>query len=702
MLSMSSLALLAACGGGDDEGTAFNTYLSRFAPPAPVAGTVLTVGFSGITGSTAAAAAALLSNPQYLQTRVTVEWLQGFDPNITTQPYALQSSGAAFAHAAGLTGAGKLIAMSDEHLTPEHEVFAGKTVTIDSNFDPGDEHGTSVASVALGNSAGFIGTAPGANLLFGTYATDQTLTSLGQRAIALDAVAWNNSWGYTGLYVNQAGFDAAFASPSGADYLATLDAYAARGVVVFAVSNVEAETNSGIMDGLPFLRPSLEAGWIAAVNGLPTFVNGAVQSVNLLSAPCLQAARWCMIADGSWNAAVGPGADYAFTTGSSFAAPQIAGALALLSEAFPTLTPHELRVRLLASAEDDFFTPDDRVELADGFFKGYSVLYGHGFLDIEAALRPIGAVTMSLADGGRIATDAPVLMTGSAFGDAVELALADTTVAVRDGLAASFVMPGQALTASARPGSQAGSLLAKSLSGNLAADRTSAPAALTNPFAAFSGPVMTLAAPDGSASAAVLVPQTGTDELGFTLTRALTDGPTRVELGLKLARDDGGLMSLGGDSAAAMASVALGVSQDLGNGAFMALSGEMGLTDLGGATAISDAASARFDAVKLTAGQSGIFAKGDRLSVGVGMPVAIAQGETVLNLPVTRDGRAAGFEAVALDLAPQDRQMDLEVTYQTALAAGLEMNLSLIHSDNFGNRAGMTDTAGALAFAFRF
>lgn len=705
LLSMSALAFLTACGGGGEgDGTDLSEYLSDFAAPAPVLSVVLTGGFSGITGSTAAAANLLLARPEYQNTSATLDWLRNFlgDQSISGRLYAMRSSGAAFAHAAGVTGDGQLIAISDEHLSPGHEVFAGKTVIVDSNYAPGDEHGTSVASVALGNSANFVGTAPDANLLFGTFRSDADLISLGQEALARGAVAWNNSWGFSGLYVNQDGFNSAFFGSSGRAYLDTLDAYAAQGVVVFAVSNTEDEVDSGIMDGLPYLRPSLEAGWIAAANGVPTFQNGVVASVDLLSSPCLQAARWCLVADGSWNAATGSGSNYGFTTGSSFSAPQISGALALLAEAFPTLTPHELRIRLLASAEDDFFTADDTVELADGFFKGYSVIYGHGFLDIEAALRPIGPTALKRADGQSVSTVSPVLLSGTGFGDALEVGLAGTSVSVRDALSASFVMPGQALTAGARPGSQAGGLLAKSLRSNLSADRVSAPTALADPFAAFSGPVMTLAAPDGGTTASVLVPQGGTDSMGFTLTRALTEGPTKVELGLKLARDNGQLMSLDGKDGASMASVAVGITQDLGNGAFLALSGEMGLTDLGGATALSEATSARFDALKLTAGRSDIFSKGDRISVGIGMPVAIASGRTELNLPVYRQGASVSFEDVALNLAPENRQTDLEFTYQAALADGLEMKLSLIHSDDFGNRAGATDTAGAIAFAFRF
>lgn len=702
IMLLSSVALLSACGGGGGSATNYSAYLPNFAAPAPVLVSVLTAGFGGINSGTSAAANTLLGTARYLNTPATLQWLRdNFDPNISGQVYAAKSSGIAFAHAAGLTGAGQLVAVSDDRISVGHDVFAGKTVTVVSNDTTG-EHGTSVASVALGNSSDFVGTAPGADLLFGTFLTDQTLTALGQQALAMAAVAWNNSWSYPGLSANQAGFNAAFSGSSGAAYLTALDNYAAQGVVVFAVSNDETRTRSGIMDGLPDLRHSLEAGWLAVANGVPTFIGGTVSAVNLLSSPCWEAARWCLVADGSWNAATGPGSDYDFITGSSFAAPQVAGALALLAEAFPGLAPHQLRIRLLASAENDFFTPDAAVELANGVFKGYSVIYGHGFLDIEAALRPIGGTTLGLQEGTRISTDAPVLMTGSGFGDAVERSLAGTNVAVKDALDAGFAMPGEALAAGAVPGDQAGALLAKSLRTNLAADRKAAPGALTDPFASFSGPVLTMTAPDGSASASVLVPEGGAGGLGVTVTRVLTDGATKLELGLKLARDNGQILSLGGKNAASMASVTLGLTQDLGGSAFLALSGEMGLTDLGGATALTAATTARFDALKLTIGQSDVLAKGDRISIGVGTPMAIASGTTVVDLPVYRQGAAMSFETVELGLAPADRQLDLEMTYQAALSDRVEMKLSLVHSENFGNRAGVSDTAGAIAFAFRF
>ncbi|MFO1202896.1 MAG: S8 family peptidase [Tabrizicola sp.] len=700
-MSLSTLAL-AGCGGGDGV-TDLSAYLSPYAPPAPVAIGVLTTGLT-LSPTIVADTAALLSTAKYQNTNVDISWLQTyFDPNVpsgaTQDP--IRTSGAAFAHAAGITGAGELIAISDEHISPGHASISGR-VTVDSNPLSGSEHGTSVASVAAGNTSNFVGTAPGASLLFGTYLSDQDLADLGQRALSQGAVAWNNSWGYTSLGLNQAGFNGAFnGSIESQAYLAALDAYAAQGVVVFAVSN-DSLTNATLMDGLPYLRPSLEAGWIAAVNGVPTISSGGnVTDVHLLSNSCWEAARWCLVADGTWNAATGSGTALAPTTGSSFAAPQISGALALLAQAFPTLTPHQLRIRLLASAEDDFFTPDDTVQLAQGFNKGYSVIYGHGFLDIEAALRPIGTTSLSLAEGGTITTSAAVLQTGSALGDAVEAGLDGTDVGIRDALSASFSMPARGLTSGARPAPQAGKLLAKSLRGNMAAERTADPVAIADPFASFSGPVLAMTSSDGSASVSVLMPEGGTGSSGVSVSRALGEGPTRLELGLKVTRDDGQLTSLDRDNAAMMASVTMGLTQDLGAGAYLALSGEIGVTDLGGSTVFGDTGSARFDAVKLTAGRSDFLAKGDRISVGVGLPIAIASGETQLTLPVMREGLAA-FDTVSVGLAPESRQVDFDLTYQSEIAKGLEMKLSLIQSENYGNRAGVTDTSGALAFAFRF
>ncbi len=692
-------------------------YLSQHGAPAPVDSSALAAFFANaMLPSVVTQTAALFATDARYRNQSRNGWSNPTDPQqpLNGRVYnPLRSSGAAFAHVAGLSGSNTTIAVSDGRYIPGYAEMSGSTVVINSNWDgdPNDDsasgHGTIVSAVALGKSNDFIGTAPEANLIFGSYETEQKLANLGNAASNAGALVWNNSWGYVDVFLNQDDFNYLFSNATaGADYLAALDNFASRGVVVFAVSNDDNAQHSGLMDGLPYLRPSLEAGWIAAVNGVPTFSGGHVSSVQLLSSSCLEAARWCMIADGTWripdvSLALEPGDS--FVTGSSFAAPQISGAMALLQNAFPGLSPHELRVRLLASADDGFFTADDTVELATGFNKGYSVTYGHGFLDIEAALKPIGGTAMSLASGGAVATNAPVLQTGSAFGDAVEMSLATTDVLVKDALSAGFVMPAGALTAGARPGSRAMALLSRDLSSNLTVERMADETALADPFAAFGGNKMDLTTADGALSASVLMPRSGTDSMGINLTRVLTDGPTRIEVGLKLARDDGRMLSLDGSDQAMLASVSFGVAQDLGANAFLALTGEVGMTDLGGSTAFGGAGSAQFDSASLRVGQRDVFTDGDRLTLGVAMPVAVASGQTMVNLPVYRAAAAlASFEAVPLNLAPESRQVDFEISYQTALADGLEMKLSLAHSENFGNRANEVDQAGAIAFTFQF
>ncbi|WP_431299811.1 S8 family peptidase [Tabrizicola sp. BL-A-41-H6] len=712
--SLSAIAVLAGCGGAE-ENFAGDGLLSPFPAPGPVDIAVLLAGFDFSNfPNVVADTAALLASAPYLA-QYTQNWgleLSSGEELTGLNSYPLKSSGAAFAHAAGLRGNGSIIAVSDDEFLPGYAEFAGTNVLVENNrelpVDPGAlvGHGTIVSAVALGQSADFIGTAPDATLLFGTYETDQKLADVGNQALALGAVAWNNSWGYPDLGLNQNDFDAAFTGSIGSqNYLEALKDYSSYGVVVFAAANEDNRTSSTLMEGLPYLLPELEAGWIAAVNGVPTFDGDEISSVKLVSSACLQSARWCLVADGAWTVPdptlqLQPGEP--LVTGSSFAAPQISGALALLEQAFPDLTPHELRVRLLASAEDDFFTPNAFVELATGFNKGYSFEFGHGFLDIEAALRPIGGTMMTLANGNTVSTNAPVLASGTGLGDALEVSLASTDLRVKDALAGGFVMPGTALTAAARPASQVASILSRSLSSNLGVERTAEVSALDNPFSSLGGTTASFRAPDGSTSAALLMSSGGGKTAGVQVTRVMSDGPLKLELGMKLARDDGERMSLDGDSGALMASVSLGLTQDLGGSAFLALAGEVGMTDLGGSTALGDAGTARFDSLSLTAGRSNLFQTGDRLSVGVGMPIAIASGGTVVDLPVYRKAAAAGFEPVELNFAPESRQIDLGISYQTALADGLEMKLSVAHSDNFGNRAGMTDTGGALAVVFRF
>ncbi|WP_174297458.1 S8 family peptidase, partial [Sphingomonas bacterium] len=75
-------------------------------------------------------------------------------------------------------------------------------------------------------------------------------------------------------------------------------------------------------------------------------------------------------------------------TGTSFSAPQVSAAVALLAQAFPNLTGAQIVSILFSSARD----------AGDA---GVDAIYGNGILDLTAAFSPIGAT--ALAGGGKVA-----------------------------------------------------------------------------------------------------------------------------------------------------------------------------------------------------------------------------------------------------------------------------------------------------------
>ena len=89
--------------------------------------------------------------------------------------------------------------------------------------------------------------------------------------------------------------------------------------------------------------------------------------------------------------------------GTSYVAPQIAGAVALLSEHFPNHSAEQIVDRLLASADNSFFTRDGVVTFGNGIQHGYNDEFGHGFMDIYAALNPI--TSSSLGQSSSIYTN---------------------------------------------------------------------------------------------------------------------------------------------------------------------------------------------------------------------------------------------------------------------------------------------------------
>ncbi|HIF36027.1 MAG TPA: hypothetical protein EYQ71_05215, partial [Candidatus Thioglobus sp.] len=329
------------------------------------------------------------------------------------------------AYGYGLTGSGETIAILDAGFNTSHNELNAKTITqygtqtAATGANATADHGLIVSSVAAGedDGTGMQGVAPGASLHIASYNQSNGNTYYPTHwANATDnassAVAQNNSWGVnyqidtlksdisSNSWTNAYGISQKFHSSgltsneaSANAYIDALDNFQDHGVVVYALSNTTSYTDADFQAALPELFSELEEAWITAVNVEITGSSGD-ETYTRKSAPCGSTGKYCLGADG--YQIVGAAYDssntnsyWAGVSGTSFVAPQISGAIAVLAEAFPSQTPEQLTDRLLASADNTFFSHDAAVTFGNGVSHGYDDEFGHGILDIYAALNPI-------------------------------------------------------------------------------------------------------------------------------------------------------------------------------------------------------------------------------------------------------------------------------------------------------------------------
>ena len=266
------------------------------------------------------------------------------------------------------------------------------------------------------------------------------------------------------------------------NYIDSLNNFQKQGVIVWAMSNFGA--NSQNKWGIQLDDANLTAGmtelfanlnndaWITVANaefkGNQSIADSKVGTITyddkgniifskddnifLMSAPCGQTASYCIMADGTDIRGAASHFDnkdlYSSSTGTSFAAPQISGSVAQLAQAFPNHTPAQLVDRLLASANNSFFT-DEKTDgkygiedFGNGVKHKYSDYFGHGYLDMYAALNPLGNKDVllgeSIDNSVRINLDDSYLLTDKAFGDALQKAFQNDFIVFHDGLNAGF------------------------------------------------------------------------------------------------------------------------------------------------------------------------------------------------------------------------------------------------------------------------
>ena len=127
------------------------------------------------------------------------------------------------------------------------------------------------------------------------------------------------------------------------------------------------------------------AGWAIAVGALdPTGTRDAG-----FSNTCHGVAQYCLFAPGERVYTITSGGGYANFGGTSAAAPMVSGAAAAVWAAFPNKRGDQIVRRLLDTASP-----------LGGF--SFSEYFGHGALNLGAALSPVGFLSLSTAGGGAV------------------------------------------------------------------------------------------------------------------------------------------------------------------------------------------------------------------------------------------------------------------------------------------------------------
>ncbi|MCY4281945.1 MAG: S8 family serine peptidase [Gammaproteobacteria bacterium] len=400
---------------------------------------------------------------------------------------ALEQVNAHYAYARGATGAGITIGIIDDGVDPEHPALAGKIhpdsfyadgynpdfsacdtrATDGACLDSDPSHGTYVAGIMAGRRNENTAAGVGDSRAVHGVAFDAELFSVGillsdplevYEPVALSAydsgladliagvpaavTVLNLSIGLPGNIEAYSEADLRAALPQAITTMAQAATPAAdRTIYVWAAGNaqgamrpdatLEEATSVEVLPGIAARIAELRGHSLAVVATDPS---GAIAD---FSSRCGIAGDYCLAAPGvevvgpipNNYCATGTAECYSSASGTSAAAPIVSGGIALLAQHYrDQLGNDEIVARLLHTANKDGIYADTDI-------------YGQGFLDLDAATRPVGETRLltSQSLGGPAApVQLSALATAPAFGDALARGLGAYAVAAFDTLNAPF------------------------------------------------------------------------------------------------------------------------------------------------------------------------------------------------------------------------------------------------------------------------
>jgi hypothetical protein len=374
------------------------------------------------------------------------------------------NANAIYAYNAGATGRGIKIGIVDSGINPALADFTGKVDLASGDVAGGgrgvsDEggHGTAVSAVAAGarNGANTLG-----------VAFDATIVSL--RADAPGSCATKDGCTF---YDNAiaAGIDAARVagvrvinmslggSAPGPTLLAAINRAVSAGIVIVISAGNDGATAQGNNPDPFALTPAQNFPGMVIIAG-SVGVDDGIGGVNVnqlsdFSNKAGTGQQYYLTAQGYRDRAPDETGTQWLWSGTSFSAPTITGAVALLAQAFPNLTGAQIVDILLRSADD----------LGAA---GTDAIFGRGRLNIAQAFQPIGQTSLadsqtpvSTVSNGDAPGPAGDAMTGKSFG-----------AIILDGYNRAFVLN---LAATVRQAQQ-GTPLTHALSGNISVGEAAA------------------------------------------------------------------------------------------------------------------------------------------------------------------------------------------------------------------------------------